>query len=296
MRLFLCFLVALVGPLLAHVMRSEVEVLDNHHDNDEVFELIEFVNKKCADITYVYDLPEKTVTGKPLRVIVFSSNPSKHELGEPEFKYVANMHGNEVIGRELLLELMVQLCERYLEDYLGTSPVTKLIRSTRIHLLVTMNPDGWDVATNHEFTNTGNQFSSFHEMLYHAGLRDPLIGRDNYNNVDLNRNFPDLDSFFFAYKQQNISRPTPFDREVEYELTRGYDCEGKQVNMSNKRQTKGLQIRRQFSSFIVSTRNESCHEMDPADSVRPLSQPARGKHCRQLSHGKPARAGCISCL
>jgi murein tripeptide amidase MpaA len=54
------------------------------------------------------------------------------------------MHGNEVLGRELLLHVASYLCERYLA---GDPDIQKLINLTRIHLLPSMNPDGWQVST-----------------------------------------------------------------------------------------------------------------------------------------------------
>lgn len=65
-----------------------------------------------------------------------------HFQGKPDFKYVANMHGNEVVGRELLLLLIKYLCENYGSD----ERVTKLLNTTRIHILPSMNPDGYEMA------------------------------------------------------------------------------------------------------------------------------------------------------
>lgn len=93
--------------------------------------------------------------------------PTVHTAGIPEFKYVANMHGNEVVGRELLLLLAKYLCENYkLNDR-----ITKLVETTRMHLMPSMNPDG------HEVSMEGDASSA--------------MGRKNAHDIDLNRNFPD---------------------------------------------------------------------------------------------------------
>jgi carboxypeptidase E len=209
-------------------------VISNHHNNTQVFEILDKIHELCPDITYVYELDGKSVNGVPLKVIAFSDSPAQHEIGEPEFKYIGNMHGNEVIGRELLLKLAFDLCSLYKS---GDELTKKLVESTRIHLMPTMNPDGWDQAVTYEWSNKNgrDKYQSVDEMLKVNGVTDWLTGRTNANNVDLNRNFPDLDKYEFLYKEKNIEKTDHLISETYNDINKvGLDCQKKQVKDLNR--------------------------------------------------------------
>ena len=50
-------------------------------------------------------------------VMVVSSSPYEHMIGKPNVKYVANMHGNEAVGRELMLHMILYLVQNYDTEY-----------------------------------------------------------------------------------------------------------------------------------------------------------------------------------
>lgn len=110
-------------------------------------------------IAKVSSIGEST-QGRPLLFIKISDNVDVEE-DEPEFRYISTMHGDEVVGMELCLELVDLLTSQY-----GIDPrITRLVDEVEIWIMPLMNPDG-----------------------YVAGSRYNAQGRD------LNRAFPDRNS------------------------------------------------------------------------------------------------------
>jgi len=82
----------------------------------------------------------KSVEGRDLLVLEISENVGQRSPGEPMIKYVANMHGDEVVGRQLLIILSQYLLDRYGKD----DRITRLVNQTDIYLMPSMNPDGFE--------------------------------------------------------------------------------------------------------------------------------------------------------
>ncbi len=59
------------------------------------------------------------------------------------FKWVANMHGNEAVGRELVVNMALYLLRNYGSD----DRVTRLVNGTDLWLMPSLNPDGFEAAS-----------------------------------------------------------------------------------------------------------------------------------------------------
>jgi carboxypeptidase D len=128
-----------------------------YHLNREIGEVFKNVSTYCSNIASTYEVG-RSVNGNSLSAIIISDNPLVHEVGEPEIKLIANMHGDETVGRELMIKLVEYICDNYVRNEF----IRRLVDNTRIHILPTMNPDGFEMGPS----------------------------RGNKHNLDLNRNFP----------------------------------------------------------------------------------------------------------
>ncbi len=104
-----------------------------------------------------------SVLGRELYAMRITS--AVNDTQRPEIRLAAQIHGNEAVGRELLLDLVELLCGQYevgTRDNSITRRVRALVDSTHIYIVPSLNPDGHELGTRH-----------------------------NANHYDLNRNFPD---------------------------------------------------------------------------------------------------------
>jgi hypothetical protein len=122
--------------------------------------------QKYPNLSKLYSIG-KSVEKRDLWVMKLSQNANVDD-NRPEFKYIANMHGDEIVGRELMMRFIKDCLENYSTD----TRIQNILDKFQIHILVSMNPDG---ATK--------------------------MRRGNAMSVDLNRDFPDFDT------KDNIDTP-----------------------------------------------------------------------------------------
>lgn len=167
-----CFL---FGFANAYVIQRLADKLDEgfvkprYTHYEELKELFASLEKDYPKLAKVHSIG-KSVEGRELLALEISENVRERKLGEPMVKYVANMHGDEAVGRELLIYLSQYL----LQNYGKNERVTRLVNNTDIFLMPSLNPDGF------EKSEEGK-----------CDSKTDFSGRENANHVDLNRDFPD---------------------------------------------------------------------------------------------------------
>uniref|UniRef100_H2LNL8 Carboxypeptidase Z n=1 Tax=Oryzias latipes TaxID=8090 RepID=H2LNL8_ORYLA len=166
-----------------------------YYSYNDLIHHLKRIEARCFTVARTYSIG-RSMEGRELLVVEFSGNPGEHDLLEPETKFVGNVHGNEGLSRQLLIHLAQFLCTEYLR---GNQRIQTLINTTRIHILPSMNPDGFEV------------LGSFN------------LGTNNAQNIDLNRNFPDLTSIVYRrHRQKETYAVMKWIRSVPFVLSASF--------------------------------------------------------------------------
>lgn len=126
--------------------------------------IMNIMAKAHPDLCKIIDIGE-SVMGRRLLVAKISDNVELNEK-EPEFFSTATIHGDETVGYMLMLRMIYYLLNSYGKD----DRITRIVDSMVIYISPLSNPDG-------TFRNDNSTVKG--------------ATRENANNVDLNRNYPD---------------------------------------------------------------------------------------------------------
>ena len=127
-----------------------------YHDYASLTSDLQAIAADHSEIVRLQSVGQST-QGRELWMLRITDNPDVEE-DEPAVSYVSSMHGDEVVGKELFVNLINHLTDNYPAD----SRVANLVDNTEIWIMPSMNPDG---------TALGQRW--------------------NAGGVDLNRDFPD---------------------------------------------------------------------------------------------------------
>ena len=112
---------------------------ESYFNYEQLTDYLHYMSEKYSNIIKVHSIG-KSVQNRNLWVVEINTDAENRSLLKPMFKYVANMHGDEAVGRQLLVFLLDYLLENYGKD----SRITKLMNETNIFLMPSVNPDGFE--------------------------------------------------------------------------------------------------------------------------------------------------------
>jgi carboxypeptidase D len=141
--IFSSFILCQRSPLKVEKDTAVYQLLNHYHHYTELNELLNTWAKDYPKIAQLFNVG-KSYSGKELLVMRLTSplpdnnvdNYDEFQLLKPKFKWIANMHGDETIGREIMIALIYYLLLNSKTD----SRINRLLSTTDIYIMPTMNP------------------------------------------------------------------------------------------------------------------------------------------------------------
>lgn len=145
------FLASLTCLSEAYILKDAEDFLryPHYHTQSELEDSLAQLAKRYPWNSQV-EIIGRSLEGRPLLVLHIGQNvvqqtgsPSPDVSGstllKPMVKFIGNMHGDETISRQMV----IYLGEYLLGNYQTSLEVQRLVNSTEIYLMATMNPDGF---------------------------------------------------------------------------------------------------------------------------------------------------------
>ncbi|CAF4473743.1 unnamed protein product, partial [Rotaria sp. Silwood2] len=173
--LYLSFIFCQRSPLQVEKDTAVYQLLNHYHHYAELNQLLNTWASNYTKLAQLFSIGQSN-GDKELFVMRLTSpintdNEDEHDefqLLKPKFKWIANMHGDETVGREMMIALIYYLLLNSKSD----SRINRLLSTTNIYIMPTMNPDG------------------FEKSIEGSCETKTLETRGNLLSVDLNRDFP----------------------------------------------------------------------------------------------------------
>jgi len=143
--------------------------LASYSSNTQVYEEIVSLSQSSPSISLPFIIGESELETPLIGIRITAGVRQPRESLKPMVRLVGNIHGNEAVGREIIMAFARHLIRGY-----GLEPrITRLVDNTDISLLPSINPDGFDRAVEGKCSGTGKEAGMYSE-----------------GGVDLNRDFP----------------------------------------------------------------------------------------------------------
>ena len=141
--LFSFLIFAQRSPLQVEKDTAVYKLLSHYHHYSELQDLLNVWASNYTNIAQLFSIG-KTYSGKELFVMrlttpLMDNTTEEHDefrLLKPKFKWIANMHGDETIGREMMIALIYYLLLNSKSD----TRINRLLSTTDIYIMPTMNP------------------------------------------------------------------------------------------------------------------------------------------------------------
>lgn len=141
--LFPIFILSDRSPLKIEKDSAVYQLLSHYHNNSVLKDLLTTWSNDYSTIAQLFSIGH-TYSGKELYVMRLTSplpdsktaEYDEFQLLKPKLKWIANMHGDETIGREMMIALIYYLLLNSKTD----ARVSRLLSTTDIYIMPTMNP------------------------------------------------------------------------------------------------------------------------------------------------------------